>query len=215
MKTIKRLLVAALLCVAPLAVSAQVTNGDFSSGTASWNWKTYTMAYVPYDACSNYLAAFTPSTSTDTPTSAFEPARGRYAKITSPGTLANGTFDICRSIDQTIYVPSGKNLSFEAKLGTALSSTYSGGVWPVEMWVSAVNVSTGVETQLLYATGQSVKCPVTSYCPQWITYNASLSAFWGQNIILKFRTRTQHTRSGTGQTTTTSSDAWADNITLQ
>jgi hypothetical protein len=216
MKSINRFLAALVLSVLPLTVFAQVTNGDFSSGTASWNWKQDQMVQVPYDSCLNHLATFTPNTSNDTPTDPFQPSRGRFAVTTAPGQLFNGTYDLCRSIDQTVFVPSATSLSFEAKLGTALSGTYNGGsAFTVEFFVSAVNVSTGVETPLLYATGQSYKCPIQSTCPQWTPYNVSLSSFWGQNIVLKFRTRTQQTRSGTGQISAIESQAFLDNVVIQ
>ena len=163
--SLKLKICAAILLLAPGLAFAQVVNGDFTSGPASWTWSRSVFQQQLNVNCANTgYTVFSASSTIDTPW--INSTRGRVGKITDklPATL--GKWTICRQIEQTVFVPFGAQMSLLVKIGEALSPTsIPRYIADGSMSLSIVDGSTA--TTVLSLTGRSRECPITETCPKF------------------------------------------------
>ncbi|MGO4551526.1 hypothetical protein AB4059_10525 [Lysobacter sp. 2RAF19] len=178
------LLVALAAAAAPLTVAAQVSNGNFSSGFASW---TVGDAVYAQGAATCSTAAYTETTK-NTGSKGTAPASGTVAQVTPFIIYAPGAWSLCRQVEQMVYVPMGKQLKFSAKLGNGIY----GSQYQIESVSLAVHVVEGTQDTMLFSqTGRNVVCGYgEAPCPIYRSHVVDMSPYWGKTVRLVFRGNT-------------------------
>ncbi len=199
----KKYLLLASLFLATFGVHAQVVNGNFESGTGSWQWSYQEFLFgsgVEEYCAYPPLVAYTPVLNVDTTTNnVTAPASGRVAvfNVGSGPERPNYIVEQCRQITQWwLTVPTGKKLKFDVKIGDKLNQSPSGMTYKGYLLLRIGDRVTGARTDKAIADGQSAYCPIQSTCPKYITYTVDVSKFWGKSISLAFRGSSYYYRHG-------------------
>ncbi len=217
MNIIRRSIFSFAVFVVPLTSYAQVANGDFASGTASWSWSKSVFAgsiFGPTCSTTTY-ANFSPSTSADTPNSGSSPASGRVAKLNDYLPYGAGSWYVCRKIEQTVFVPLNKNLKFDIKLGAELTYTVPWSFGNMTVSIIAFDASTGSEITIYSETKKTSRCVVNSSCPVFLSRSVGVSQYGGKSIKLTVLGATSGSIDSFGQMTVEPTPAWIDNIRFE
>lgn len=185
MNVFKSILVAVAIWY-PLTTNAQVVNGDFSGGATGWTWSQVIFS-SSINSCSG--AAYTPYN----PSGGDVPfiygsgiASGNAGRVTAGTIYSNGSWASCRTISQTVFVPSGKRLKFALKIGADLGRFYTAKtIASGTFWVFVTDISTNVTTSIFHSTGYSQQT-CGSFCPVFAAYSLDMSAYWGKNVKITF-----------------------------
>lgn len=217
MKAIKRSAFFFALVAAPLTSYAQVANGDFASGPASWGWNKAVFAGVLFgpNCSTTAYTAFSPSTSSDTPNSGASPASGRVAKLHDTMPYGYGSWYVCRKIEQTVLVPANTTLKFDVRIGAELTYTVPWSFADMTVSIVAFDPSTGSEITIYSETGKTSRCVVNSSCPVFKSRSVGVSQYAGKTIKLTVRGATSGANNSSGQMTTELTPAWIDNIRFE
>ena len=199
-----------LACAFSQNSSAQVANGNFSSGGASWNWSDAVFPVNIFVSCNNAgYSAYSPLLNQDTPNIGFAPASGRVAMVTSFPPYGTGSWSMCRKIEQTVFVPQGGSLSFAYKIGQQEASG-SRPLVSATLDVYVTDLSTNQTLRLFTASGTSVRGACGTWCPVYTAKTLSLSNYWGKTVKITFRGAT-----GLSNNQTMSSPVYIDNVAVQ
>lgn len=217
MKFTNRCSVFFFMCIAPMASHAQVVNGDFSGGATSWHWSesVFTAAIFGPNCSTAAYASFSPSAASDTPNSGSAPASARVARLNDYMPYGSGSWYVCREIEQTVFIPPGKNLKFDIKIGAELTYTVPWSFGNMTVSVIAFDAGTGAEITIYSETRKTSRCVVNSTCPVFVSRSIGVSQYAGKSIKLTVRGATNGSNNSFGQMTIEPTPAWIDNIRFE
>jgi hypothetical protein len=175
-------LLALAIAAIPATACAQVANGSFDSGFASWVVKDSSFAPAPGQSCAN--APYT-TTTKNTNRRGTAPAAGRVAEATPFIVYAPGQWTLCRQMEQIVYVPRGTQLKFAAKIGDGVY----GSAYQISPATLSLLVVDGKKTSTLFQqSGQNIVCGNGQVpCPVYNAHAVDMSRFWGKTVRLVFR----------------------------
>jgi hypothetical protein len=178
-----------LLALIPLRSSADIVNGDFSSGGLGWTWKQGVAVGDAPSQCYSSMASFSPSLVSDVYQVYAAGGRGRSAKVsgkssTIPQRETISTY--CRELGQQLYVPIGAVLKFQDKLGIT-DLPQGAPALPANFSVSVLDISSGTEFVLRSAVARNHYCGPSADCSKFSLETVDLSPVWGRSVILRFR----------------------------
>lgn len=207
MQSFKMFLVSIGLMFVSLETNAQFVNGDFSSGTSSWNWAQTSNSG---GTCAS-VNSFIPTVNSDTPYK-FS-GYGRSAK--ADGNLNTAEFHtyFCRQLSQQIYVPIGSSLNFDfwtnaRRSSGGFSSYYSDAVIVITLKDIASNYQRSYEVIKPY-------CSPYDACATPVRIGMALdSALWGKTVILSINTTTEYRKGTSGGGYLYGASVYLDNLTL-
>jgi len=202
--------VALAIAVLPMPILAQVADGNFENGFASWSLRDATFQHAAGRTCAN--AAYDPSKRASSTKKASSPALGRVARVTPDIHYAPGTWALCSELEQTIYVPMGKQLKFVARIGEGIHDSH----YLIEAGtLSVVAIVGGKATTLFSQNGYNVECLNGLFpCPAYRTHVLNMSPYWGKTVKLVFRGGST-VRNGQLGGISYPSHAYIDNVRLE
>ena len=207
---------AALLAAAlPATAAAQVANGNFDRGSSDWIWRDATYSMEAGKSCSNAAYSEASGKSRKTPSTGVAPASGRIGVVTPLKPYGVGTWGMCRTMEQTVYVPHGASLHFLLRIGDRLDGGFNA---PMTHGAGfAVLVTHGATTSvLLTRTGQSRWCDGWQVpCPVFTNQSIDLAPYWGKTVRLTFRGATSGQNTLSSQVYGEPSHIYVDNIRIQ
>ncbi|KGQ20854.1 hypothetical protein LF41_61 [Lysobacter dokdonensis DS-58] len=203
------LTIALAVAVAPFEAQAQVANGTFASGFASWTVGDAVFAQGGGTDCSS--APYT-ATTKNTSKKGTAPASGTVAQATPFISYAPGAWTLCRQLEQMVYVPVGKQLKFSAKLGEGIyASQYQ--IEPVGLSVHVID--NGQATMLFSQAGHNIVCGNGEFpCPIYRAQTLDMSPYWGKTVRLVIRGNTG-VRNGQTGGISEPSYAFVDDVRLE
>jgi hypothetical protein len=166
----------------PATALAQVANGNFDSGFASWVVKDSSFAPALGQTCANTPYA---TTTRNTNRRGTAPAAGRVAQATPFIVYAPGHWTLCRHLEQMVYVPRGTQLKFAAKIGDGIY----GSAYQISPATLSLLVADGKKTTALFQqSGQNIVCGNGQVpCPVYNAHAVDMSRYWGKTVRLVFR----------------------------
>ena len=192
------------ICMVPTPLYAQVVNGDFANSTASWTWLR---SLATSGNCSPVV--YTPN-GADAPNIGVAPASGRVAALYMLDAVGIGTQTSCKEIRQTLTVPAGSQLRFDAQLGIE-DNSFPTIFAPVTLSVAFI---TGGQTHYLFSvqgqTTSTTSCQAFNDCPRYAGYTVNMTQFAGRSGVLSFLATTQ-----ANAYPTRGSSAFVDNIAFE
>lgn len=207
------------LCILSFASRAQVANGDFSSGASLWSWSKRVISAdaEPWTYCSSATYTTYSGTYADTPNIGTAPAAGRVANLTYGDQYGSDTWFQCKKIEQSVFVPTGKSLKLDVRLGDQVSDdpTRPYTFDDARLYVLVKDPAAGTTTSLFYLTGRSRSCSTPSQCPQFNSYTLDVSSYWNKTVTLIIRADTSNTNDAFGRMQTVGSPIYVDNIRLE
>jgi hypothetical protein len=201
--------IALTIAALPMPTIAQVANGTFESGLGSWSLRDATFQHAVGRTCAN--AAYAPSKRSST-TKALSPAAGRVARVTPDVLYTPGSWALCSELEQTIYVPMGKQLKFVARVGEGIHASR----YQIESGaLSVVVVAGGKSTTLFSQNGHNIECLNGQWpCPAYRTHVLNMSPYWGKTVRLIFRGGSS-VRNGRLGGISYPSHAYIDNVRIE
>lgn len=193
----------------PVAVNAQVVNGNFEAGPSGWEWKRGATEWPDQD-CFASLATYNVSNSGDTPSIGTAPASGRVADL-DHGFANSVRWYVCKQIQQTVTIPANTQLSFDAKIG---SVNYEFGQQFAPTKLDVEILENNVVLASMQLEGQTVDDPCPAgICPQYATYTLDVAPYWNRPVTLRLRTLSEQEDVTTSHDLSPST-ANVDNVTF-
>jgi hypothetical protein len=205
MRLIRGVCLAGLLW--PVVAQAQVQNGDFEAGAAGWTWRygqTQSHQGCVVDQQGDFLTKIY--------------GHGQLAYFWAGQTYASGTTYFCRRIQQTLTVPQGMQLVYDAMLGEA-SGQFPNMYWdwaPVSLDVSVSSGNVTLAGQSSVGATQFNDCDLHDSCPRFVTHKLDVTKAWGQSVVLTMHTRSSQENWGGGMGAHHyASSAFVDNVRFE
>lgn len=173
----------------PFYAHADIINGNFSSGSASWTWTQATIQGDSAANCAAALAPFTVRLRYDVPTDYYFAGNDPVARVTGDIRQVSGVdiHTFCRQIEQPVYVPPGSVLKFDRSIsaGTLFSGQHAE---TVHLEVFGRDQALSSERRVFAADGNDYVCgPLQSNCRVFVPSVADISTFWGKSVLLRVR----------------------------
>lgn len=217
MRMLTRCFILLAVFATPLTSQAQVANGDFAGGTASWTWRAAVFnSVLSGPTCSTAAyTTFSASTANDTPWSGSAPASGRVALMNDYMPYGSGRWLVCRRIEQMVFVPAGKSLKFDVRIGAELNYTVPWTFGNMTVAIAAFDPTTGSDITLYAETRKTSRCVVNSTCPVFVSRTIGVSQYAGRTIRLTVSGATSGANNTSGLMTMEPTPAWIDNIRFE
>ena len=214
MQTRMPMVIAIVATLGSAPAFAQVANGNFDRGPADWTWKDAIYPMAAGTTCGNVAYVPTNPKSSRTPNAGLAPASGRIGVLTPPKPYAVGTFGMCRTLEQVVYVPTGAKLTFALKIGDTWQAGFN--MPRAHDAGFAVLVTAGNKTSVLYSVaGKSRTCDQWLPCPAYINRTVDLAPYWGKHVKLTLRGATSGQNTLASQVFGEPSGIYIDNIRIQ
>jgi len=203
-----------LAALSPAVCLSQVQNGDFERGGNDWLWSQAVVSGESPQACFDSMVAFSPRLNYDLFHLYGAEQYGLVAKVSGNSDTRLGEWVHCRQISQDVYVPPGYVMKFNNKVGLGDLPDQWAGVSTTNLTVSAIDKNSGHEFQLFTKSGAQFHCPGPGSCAAFATDTVNISAVWGRNVSLRFKTYGIRESLSDGKYTVYST-ALIDGVTLE